>query len=106
MKLTLDLHALQVESFDTLPVRGLRRGTVHAAENCPTHDCTLQYDTCGCTKDYETCYASCDPCATCDTSCAGGPFCDCLPSGCISCETSCAGGPQCDCAPTPTCPTS
>lgn len=103
MKLTLDLHALRVDSFDTLPARGPGRGTVHAHDNCPTHDCTLQYDTCGCTKDYETCHASCDPCATCDTSCAGGPFCDCLPSGCISCQTSCAGGPLCDCAPTPGC---
>ena len=90
MKLTLNLDALQVDSFDTLPVEGGGRGTVlgNAAAT------------------QLTCRVSCDPCATCDTSCAGGPLCDCLPSGCVSCHTSCAGGPLCDCAPTPTCATS
>jgi hypothetical protein len=97
MKLMLNLDTLQVESFDTLPEGGRGRGTVHG------HDATNEYDSCACTKEYDTCHVSCDPCATCDTSCAGGPFCDCLPSGCPSCQTSCAGGPLCDCAPTPTC---
>jgi hypothetical protein len=91
MKLTLKLDALQVESFDTTPPAGRAGGTVHGLQA---------------TKEHATCYGSCDPCATCDTSCAGGPFCDCLPSGCVSCQTSCAGGPLCDCVPTPTCPTS
>ncbi|HEX5727552.1 MAG TPA: hypothetical protein VFX98_18915 [Longimicrobiaceae bacterium] len=103
-KLKLELEALSVESFDPLPRRGRARGTVRAHDDCPTHDCTQQYDTCGCTKEYDTCHVSCDPCATCDTSCAGGPFCDCIPSGgCESCATSCAGGPYCDCVPTPGC---
>ena len=90
MKLTLNLDALQVDSFDTLPAQGRAGGTVHG------HAATQG----------DTCRGSCDPCATCDTSCAGGPLCDCLPSGCVSCQTSCAGGPLCDCVPTPTCPTS
>ena len=89
MKLVLNLDALRVDSFDTLPASVRGRGTVNG------HAATQQ-----------TCHASCDPCATCDTSCAGGPLCDCLPSGCVSCQTSCAGGPLCDCAPTPTCATS
>jgi hypothetical protein len=98
-KLTLDLDALAVESFDTRPA-GPGRGTVRGHDECPTHDCTLQNDTCGCTDEWDTCWKSCDPCATCDTSCAGGPFCDCIPSGgCLSCDTSCAGGPFCDCVP-------
>ena len=90
MKLTLNLDALQVDSFDTLPPGDRTRGTVNG------HAAATQL----------TCRVSCDPCATCDTSCAGGPLCDCLPSGCVSCQTSCAGGPLCDCAPTPTCATS
>ena len=90
MKLTLKLEALQVDSFDTLPVGEGGRGTVLGNAAAIT----------------QTCRVSCDPCATCDTSCAGGPFCDCMPSGCPSCQTSCAGGPLCDCVPTPTCPTS
>jgi len=100
MKLTLNLDALQVDSFDTLSAGGRGRGTVHG------RGATEDYDTCACSKDYNTCRGSCEPCGTCDTSCAGGPLCDCLPSGCPSCQTSCAGGPLCDCAPTPACPTS
>ena len=93
----LNLEALAVESFATMPEPGAERGTVRG------HDCV----SCGCSlgpNDVYTCDKSCDPCATCDTSCAGGPFCDCLPSGgCESCATSCAGGPYCDCVPTPGC---
>jgi hypothetical protein len=100
MKLTLNLDALQVESFDTLPGDRRARGTVRG------HDAAADYNTHVCSKDFNTCRGSCDPCATCDTSCAGGPLCDCMPSGCVSCQTSCAGGPLCDCAPTPACPTS
>ena len=91
MKLVLNLDALQVDSFDTTPAGDRARGTVNGHAAAATQ---------------QTCRASCDPCATCDTSCAGGPLCDCMPSGCISCQTSCAGGPLCDCAPTPACPTS
>lgn len=100
-RLTLDIQALRVESFEPLPAGAGGRGTVHGHAACPTHDCSLQG---GCSKDAVTCNGSCDPCATCDTSCAGGPYCDCVPSGCVSCLTSCAGGPFCDCPPTPACP--
>lgn len=96
-KLRLDLGTLAVESFGTTPGAGARAGTVRGREDCPSCGCSLG------AADVVTCDPSCDPCATCDTSCAGGPYCDCLPSGCASCETSCAGGPLCDCAPTPTC---
>lgn len=103
-KLTLDLDTLAVESFDTQP-SGRSQGTVRGHDEHRTHE----YDSCACTDAWDTCHKSCDPCATCDTSCAGGPFCDCVPSGgCESCATSCAGGPYCDCAPSAggTCATS
>ena len=87
-KLRLDLDDLAVDSFATVGAREAR-GTVLGREK---------------TDEYDTCAASCDPCATCDTSCAGGPVCACAPSGCVSCETSCGGGPHCDCPYTPTCP--
>lgn len=91
MKLVLNLEALQVDSFDTTPVGDRARGTVNGHAAAATQ---------------QTCRVSCNPCDTCDTSCAGGPLCDCMPSGCVSCQTSCAGGPLCDCPPTPGCPTS
>lgn len=90
-KLRLDPDTLAVESFQPAALR-VPAGTVHGRDDGPSapNDCA--------TAD-ATCAVSCDPCATCDTSCAGGPFCDCLPSGCESCLTSCAAGPFCDCAP-------
>lgn len=81
-KLRLEIEMLAVESFVTLAGDRNGLGTVRGREH---------------TIEKNTCVVSCDPCATCDTSCAGGPICDCLPSGCPSCQTSCAGGPQCDC---------
>lgn len=95
-KLTLDVETLAVESFDTSAGEA-GRGTVRGRA------ATNEYDSCACSLDYDSCKVSCRPCDTCDTSCAGGPWCDCLPSGCESCQTSCAGGPWCDCAPTPGC---
>ena len=99
-KLRLELDALTVESFPTTADERNARGTVRAREECDSCGCSLGPNdvyTCGCK-------VSACPCDTCDTSCAGGPFCDCLPSGpCETCDTSCAGGPYCDCVPTPGC---
>ena len=79
-KLRLEIDALAVESFETAMPRGAH-GTVRGAEA-----------TAACSDGPVTCHPTNDPCDTCDTSCAGGPFCDCLPSGCpkasVCCPTS------------------
>ncbi|HEX8432947.1 MAG TPA: hypothetical protein VF625_16795 [Longimicrobium sp.] len=75
-KLSLNVDALQVESFELAPAGANERGTVKAYAtdfNCPTGEYnTLQHsclaDTCG--YSCETCDFSCGP--TCgDTTCYG-----------------------------------
>ncbi len=76
-KLRLDVDSLGVESFATAS-HAAAPGTVRGAEGTYT------------------------PEDTCATSCAGGPYCDCVPVSerpCDTCATSCAGGPYCDCLP-------
>ncbi len=79
-KLRLDVDSLGVESFATAPAAAAP-GTVRGAA-----------DTEVCSGGPVTCHPSYDPCETCATSCAGGPWCDCLPSGCpkasVCCPTS------------------
>lgn len=62
-KLTLELDALQVESFDVSPDQDQERGTVRA------HDYTNDLD---CWGDNDDKLATCDySCDTCDYSCNG-----------------------------------
>jgi hypothetical protein len=66
-KLTLQLDALQVESFEVAPSGGEQRGTVKAYATewrCPTDD----YNTMAHSCIIDTCGYSCD---TCDYSCEG-----------------------------------
>lgn len=85
-KLTLDLESLAVESFDTAAGADAR-GTVHGRE------ATDEYDSCACSLDHDTCKWTCDPDRCFETI------------GCVtyqySCQTSCDGGPYCDCDPLP-----
>ncbi|HET7233407.1 MAG TPA: hypothetical protein VFJ16_25575 [Longimicrobium sp.] len=88
-KLKLDLDQLTVDSFDTNPPAGERRGTVQGLAR------TL-YDTCLCSGG-GTCI-SCDPgCdnsvgGTCDVSCGGtcDNTCNCTGNSCYgTCNVSC-----------------
>lgn len=77
-KLRLDVDGLAVESFATAAEpRGA--GTVRGAEATEV-----------CSAGPVTCHPTYDPCDTCATSCAGGPWCDCLPSGCPKASVCCA----------------
>jgi hypothetical protein len=76
-KLRMDVDALRVESFATA-ARGARTGTVRGAEATEL-----------CSQGPVTCHPTYDPCDTCDTSCAGGPLCDCAPSGCPQVTVCC-----------------
>jgi hypothetical protein len=83
-KLKLDLDQLAVESFDTIPSDGARRGTVQGFGPTPLITCNTCYDTC----------ASCG--GTCDNSCGGTCYCG---SGYYTCGGSCYGTctePSCD----------
>jgi len=84
-KLSLDLDALQVESFDTQPVEP-GRGTVHAAQ-C--------YCSC-CCSGYNTCYGAdtCEAGWTCNNTCAPYQTCPGY-NTCVSCNT-CPGQWTCD----------
>ena len=79
-KLKLDLDQLTVDSFDTNPSDGTRRGTVEGFSHL-----------CGPTHIDPTCFVSCescnDTCGTCDPSCAS----------CVSCYNTCNNtcGPSC-----------
>lgn len=77
-KLKLDLDGLGVESFATAP-EGREVGTVRGAAETDL-----------CSQGPVTCHPTYDPCDTCATSCAGGPWCDCLPSGCPKASVCCA----------------
>ncbi|HEX8244662.1 MAG TPA: hypothetical protein VF541_14245 [Longimicrobium sp.] len=77
-KLKLELDALGVESFATAPASP-RAGTVRGAAETDL-----------CSQGPATCHPTYDPCDTCATSCAGGPWCDCLPSGCPRASVCCA----------------
>ena len=79
-KLRLDVDSLGVESFVT--AAGAKPGgTVRGGAATEV-----------CSDGPVTCHPTYDPCDTCATSCAGGPLCDCLPSGCpkasVCCPTS------------------
>jgi hypothetical protein len=85
-KLKLHLDDLQVDTFQTTPVRKTK-GTVFG-EQCTCHtQCTCP----GC----PTCYASCD--GTCAATCYGscGGTCDATCDGCGTWDVSC-GGNTCD----------
>ena len=69
-KLRMDVDSLHVESFATADAGG-RAGTVRGAEAT------------------ELCSQVTGPCDTCNTSCAGGPLCDCAPSGCPKASVCC-----------------
>ncbi|HEX8903377.1 MAG TPA: hypothetical protein VF771_00900 [Longimicrobiaceae bacterium] len=77
-KLRLEIETLDVESFATAPLDGAA-GTVRGAA-----------ETNLCSQGPVTCHPTYDPCDTCATSCAGGPYCDCLPSGCPKDSVCCA----------------
>jgi hypothetical protein len=77
-KLRLDVDGLTVESFVTADERR-GAGTVRGAEATEL-----------CSAGPVTCHPTNDPCDTCATSCAGGPRCDCLPSGCPKASVCCA----------------
>ncbi|HSU14852.1 hypothetical protein [Longimicrobium sp.] len=76
-KLRLDVDSLGVESFATAPARAAA-GTVRGAGATEI-----------CSAGPVTCHPTYDPCDTCATSCAGGPWCDCLPSGCPKASVCC-----------------
>ncbi|HET7234226.1 MAG TPA: hypothetical protein VFJ16_29705 [Longimicrobium sp.] len=76
-KTRLDLNALAVESFATLAAPA-HAGTVYGAAATEL-----------CSQGPVTCHPTYDPCDTCATSCAGGPLCDCLPSGCPKASVCC-----------------
>lgn len=94
-KLTLDLDALRVETFDTSPTSRGQRGTVkgHASDrNCPTYDYPTLEQSCM----LGSCHGSCD---SCDYSCMPG---DCTigtgGTGTVydpSCGGTCNGGVTC-----------
>jgi len=75
-KLRLDVESLGVDSFAT------------AAEGGPVGTVRGAGETEICSAGPVTCHPTADPCDTCATSCAGGPWCACLPSGCPK-ETVC-----------------
>ena len=111
-KITLNLDALQVESFDTAPEAAPGRGTVKGnmlpypqtdniscyATDCGGGTCESCYGSCN-----DTCWATCP--ATCVQSCYGtcpgqntcGYTCECTCTCCCcaSCEGTCAGD-SCD----------
>lgn len=68
-KLTLDLDALAVDTFDTTPLQGLGRRTVHAhSGEVPIGGGTDQ-GTCGCTAyEDETCQMMCTNDAVCNAT--------------------------------------
>ena len=76
-KLRMDVDALHVESFTTAE-GAARAGTVRGAEATEL-----------CSQGPVTCHPTNDPCDTCNTSCAGGPLCDCAPSGCPKASVCC-----------------
>ncbi|HEU0299240.1 MAG TPA: hypothetical protein VFR37_07300 [Longimicrobium sp.] len=79
-KLTLNLNALEVQSFATAPdAQG--RGTVHAEEcTCPTNICA-------------TC--TCPGCQTCNETCPNTCWNTCDDPSCVTCGFSC-GYESCD----------
>ena len=85
-KLSLDVGALQVESF--VPAAPLElRATVHAREVTPEPDCQFSYDygsPCPSAPGY-TCLNTCP--ATCANSCAGTCY--------ATCGRLCTAGPAC-----------
>jgi hypothetical protein len=118
-KLSLDIHALRVESFDTAAA-ARAGGTVHGHATGFGPGCyggssgevqcvcdTWEYNSCGCPVEetvYGSCAGTCDASCggTCDVSCAGTcaascyATCGCVsPSGEITCAARCTVGPNC-----------
>jgi hypothetical protein len=85
-KLKLELDALAVESFGTLPERDARRGTVEAFSHvCPAT--TLCIDT----YNPATCVATCGSCPgnTCAFTCGATCNYTCDDPSCVTCLTNC-----------------
>lgn len=99
-KLKLEMDELVVDSFETLPVRDTRRGTVegHATwDTCRPLVCTetqepTAYYTCPNTCA-NTCAYTCDDvtCATCANTCQGTCEFTCDDATCDTCRTDCFG---------------
>jgi hypothetical protein len=90
-KLRLNLEALAVDSFDTLPGAEDTRGTVQAFAS--VGDSTCRQAICYYETFAPSCAASCQTCytqqATCDGTCAY----TCDDASCATCQTAC--GPTC-----------
>jgi hypothetical protein len=85
-KLKLELDGLAVESFDTLPGRDTRRGTVEAFITGPNTTC-FEYN-----ETYApTCAATCASCAgdTCAFTCGATCNYTCDDPSCVTCLTYC-----------------
>jgi hypothetical protein len=88
-KLTLDLGALKVESFDPSPSLQDQRGTVKAQTGGVN-----PWDTCGFSCGPGSCYHTCEPCDGthyCTWYCTQDPYVD---TCAVTCDHSCYG--SCD----------
>lgn len=89
-KMRLDPLVLRVESFDPVPARAGRRGTVHGFESaywemCDPNTTTVdpRVDTCGCTAN--TCLQTCNrpTCYQCGGASGGCPVVSVDPQACM-----------------------
>jgi len=104
-KLKLELTDLKVDSFDSTPHEGPRRGTVIGRGSgwglCSGNSCEVF-----CSYNNPSCYGSCDTvCIDCETAGCETQQWTCDGSTCaVTCSSSCGGETACNCTVVDTCP--